>query len=71
MADLPGDHSISFPSLLVMGMDHYGSSSWKLIHENLLPTKTPHQVREIGPHWRISPFPDCVAEQFYKLNNRG
>ncbi len=27
-----------------MGMDHYGSTNWKVIHENLLPVKTPKQV---------------------------
>ncbi|XP_019855098.1 PREDICTED: uncharacterized protein LOC100635280 isoform X2 [Amphimedon queenslandica] len=30
--------------LLVLGMDHYGSSSWKLIQEKLLPTKTTKQL---------------------------
>ena len=34
-----------FHSLLVLGMDHYGSSAWKIIQERLLPTKTPKQVR--------------------------
>lgn len=43
---LPSDQTSLLLSLLVMGMDHYGSSSWKLIQENLLPTKTPHQVCE-------------------------
>ena len=36
--------SLSLFSLLVLGMDHYGSSSWKLIQEKLLPTKTTKQV---------------------------
>lgn len=31
--------------LLVLGMDHYGSSAWKIIQERLLPTKTPKQLQ--------------------------
>ena len=26
-------------------MDHYGTSAWKVIQENLFPTKTARQVR--------------------------
>ena len=31
-------------SLLVLGMEHYGSSAWQEIQKNLLPTKTIKQV---------------------------
>ena len=39
--------SSNTPSLLVLGMNHYGLSSWKLIQENILPTKSIKQVRFI------------------------
>lgn len=42
--------SITVCSLLVIGMEHYGSvSAWDLIQQNLMPIKTPKQVEKQTP----------------------
>ena len=44
-------------SLLVLGMKNYGASAWKVIQQNLLPTKAPKQVNSHTIH---ANFLHCV-----------
>ena len=48
-------------SLLVLGMDHYGSKEWAEIQEKLLPFKTPNQVHAQG----LVPVPCAAGNRFF------